>query len=170
MPNSLIALGTIIQTYQLQGGLILQLSQALNDTPSLQFLFLRQSDTQYIPYYITHIRQQSPQRLCIYLEDIDSREKARPFVHQPLYIPKTVWTELYPKMPALTWEHYDIQDEQGQIIGVIEDIITTAAHPIARVRQGGKIHLIPLHPDWILQVHPKQQYIQMTLPEGLLDL
>ena len=58
-------------------------------------------------------------------------------------------------------------EEIGQITAVLEQ----GPQALFQVETTDKkIHLIPIHDDFILEVDRKRNLIQVQLPEGLLDL
>jgi 16S rRNA processing protein RimM len=64
-----------------------------------------------------------------------------------------------------------VMDEQGGTIGVLEDILDTAAHPIYRVRTPeGREVLIPAVDAFLRSVDVEGRRIVVALPEGLLDV
>lgn len=64
-----------------------------------------------------------------------------------------------------------VVDEQDRAIGVIEDIVDSAAHPLYRVRTPeGREVLIPAVAAFLRSVDVAARRVVMALPEGLLDV
>lgn len=64
-----------------------------------------------------------------------------------------------------------VLDEQERAIGVVEDIVDTAAHPLYRVRTPeGREVLIPAVDAFLRSVDVAAKRIVVALPEGLLDV
>lgn len=64
-----------------------------------------------------------------------------------------------------------VVDEQDRAIGVVEDIVDTAAHPLYRVRTPeGREVLIPAVDAFLRSVDVAARRIVVGLPEGLLDV
>ena len=56
-------------------------------------------------------------------------------------------------------------------IGLITAVLEQGPQALFQVEATDKkIHLIPIHDDFILEVDRKKNLIQVQLPEGLLDL
>ncbi len=61
--------------------------------------------------------------------------------------------------------------EADQLIGHIKGVVEQGAQALFEIEsQSKKIHLIPIHDDFILHVDRKQKVIKVQLPEGLLEL
>lgn len=64
-----------------------------------------------------------------------------------------------------------VLDEQERAIGVVEDIVDTAAHPLYRVRTPeGREVLIPAVDAFLRSVDVAAKRIVVALPDGLLDV
>lgn len=60
--------------------------------------------------------------------------------------------------------------DEGEELGVLTDILQTAANDVYVVDYHGKELLIPSIPQCILEKNPQDRYIKVHLLEGLLDL
>lgn len=72
---------------------------------------------------------------------------------------------------AYTFELIGLQvvDETGRVLGVVADIVATAAHPIWVIR-GERELLIPAVPHVVRGIDRERGVISVTLPAGLEDL
>jgi len=64
----------------------------------------------------------------------------------------------------------EVQTDDGQILGIIDEVLETGANDVYVVQQTGKKHplLLPAHDETILEIDLEQQQITMKLPDGLL--
>jgi 16S rRNA processing protein RimM len=59
---------------------------------------------------------------------------------------------------------------KNKTLGVIDDVFNMPANKLARVMQGQKELLIPLHNNFIVKIIKSKKEIHFDLPDGLLDL
>ena len=108
--------------------------------------------------------------ILLSLEDIDSPEKARKLCGE------TLWVEADHVVMAPDSDGredligYELRDQDGKAYGPITEIIDNAGQWLAVVAYQGRELLVPLADENILGVQDQERYLQIELPDGLLDL
>jgi 16S rRNA processing protein RimM len=108
------------------------------------------------------------QSILLTFQGLDNREQAEKIVGSALYLNKE---ELDP-LPEGEYYWYQligarVYDDQDQFIGIMEEIIPTAAHDIWVVRDGKKESLFPAVEDFILSVNKASGEIRVRDLYGL---
>lgn len=129
-----------------------------------KFVFL-EIDGYKVPFRIESF--QHDDRSLLKLEEINTPEALKPFLHHYIYLPdKDV--PLSTKNRALeTFESYHIIDQKDINLGPILRIDEYPQQSMAIVRIDGKETLIPLHKSLIISIDHDQKNIYMELPDGL---
>ena len=65
---------------------------------------------------------------------------------------------------------FEIREEDGKTCGNIVSINDQTAQNYFILDLAGKEIIIPIIKDWILEVNREEKFIQMFLPEGLMDV
>lgn len=65
---------------------------------------------------------------------------------------------------------FEIMEEDGKSCGHITSINDQTARHYFVVSFAGKMIIIPIVKEWILEVNKSQKFIKMSLPEGLIDV
>jgi 16S rRNA processing protein RimM len=134
-----------------------------------QLVFL-EMDGFKIPYKIARLRNQD---LLLSFEKVTSVEVARKLVNAQVYIARGIISDLdLDQISSDDLTAFNIlDDDTGQVIGRIDRVEETPAHPIAMViMEDGKSLFIPLADELISDIDMEENRIYMTLPEGLIDL
>jgi 16S rRNA processing protein RimM len=172
--NQLIQVGYILKPHGVRG--VLKFISTVNlDEPFLDtnVLFLEQGQNK-IPFIIETLEQTAPNEYLVKFEDINTKEEA---------------VSLSKKQVSVTEEQYDefvVEDESDSdytyligfellnqdmhVIGKIDDIMVLPEQELAQVFVNNREVLVPLQDDLILEINQKQHYIQVDIPEGLLEL
>ncbi len=81
------------------------------------------------------------------------------------------------ELPALGEGEYFLHDlvglrveEEGRLLGTVDDVYELPAGPMLAMEAGGRERLIPFHPEMVREVDLEAGVIRVELPEGLLDL
>jgi 16S rRNA processing protein RimM len=143
MPD-LVAIGQIVKSFGVKGDVRVK---SLSDVPG-RFEGLRQVTIEMpsgktIETVVSHVRKDLDSYV-IGLEALSTPEEAALFRGSLLKIPED-------QVPALPdGQYYEFQligmavnDEQGQPLGTLEDIIETGSHPVFVVRGSGREWLVP---------------------------
>jgi 16S rRNA processing protein RimM len=77
-----------------------------------------------------------------------------------------------PSLSADSYYHFQILDmeiwtQDGELLGVVEDIISTGSNDVYVVRQGKLETLVPALDDVIVDVDVEKGRITVNLPDGL---
>ncbi len=125
-----------------------------------------------VPFFIEKIsiRTNSNQAI-IKFRDINNETKATQLIDCKVYLPLE-------KLPALSGdsfyfhevEGYDVYDKKNGYIGKIDTIIDHPGNPLMRVKLDDNEILIPVRDEFICKVDRKFKKIDVTTPDGLLDI
>ena len=61
----------------------------------------------------------------------------------------------------------EVVDENDRLLGVVSDVMETAAHAVLRIKTDGKDILIPYVEAFVLKVDAKKNQIKIKWMEGL---
>lgn len=111
--------------------------------------------------------------IYIKLDEIDTPEEASKLLNRPIYldkqeVPDEYLQELEERVHPLTG--FSISDADDNPIGKITEIIEYPEQLMAKLSYQEKDILIPIHPDFIIELNEEAHTIKMNLPEGLLSL
>lgn len=104
-------------------------------------------------------------------DGVDSPEEAASFTNREFWVERS----LLPPLPDGLYFSQDIMgssvfDEEGNEVGVIDDIISTGANDVWQIaRRGGGEILIPVIPDVVLDVDTQNRKIVVKLMDYLDD-
>lgn len=108
------------------------------------------------PVEIVHVRRHDPE-LLISFDGIESREEAGEFRNQMVYVE----ADALPELPEGEFYHHElvglrVEDESGQELGVLEQVLVTGANDVYVVRTGdAKELLLPVIHDVVLEIDPE---------------
>lgn len=66
---------------------------------------------------------------------------------------------------------WTVLNERGQMVGTVQEVLDRTLQPLLDVLgPDQREHLIPLVPEWLLEMNESSRSLTMSLPEGLLDI
>jgi len=170
--ESCFLLGYIARKHGLQGEVSVFLDvdypEDYADMDSV-FLAARDNDT-LIPYFIEYI-QLYDRKAVVKFEGIDTVEEAESLRSCQLYLP-------IDQLPQLE-EHqfyyheiigYTIKDVNKGMLGTVQQIYEIPSHDLIGMEYQSKEVLIPIKDDIIIKVDKVEKWIEVDLPDGLLEL
>ena len=143
MPN-LVAIGQIVKSFGVKGDVRVK---SLSDVPGrfegLREVTIEMPSGKTIETVVNRVRK-DPDSYVIGLEAFSSPEEAASFRGSLLKIPE----DQVPALPDGQYYEFQligmaVQDERGQPLGTLEDIMETGSHPVFVVRGFGREWLIP---------------------------
>ncbi|HKN87546.1 MAG TPA: ribosome maturation factor RimM [Nitrospiraceae bacterium] len=142
--SDLVAIGRIVKSFGVKGDVRVK---SLSDVPGrfegLREVTIETPSGKTIETVVSHVRKHLDSYV-IGLEALSSPEEAASYRGSLLKIPED-------QVPALPdGQYYEFQligmtvnDEQGQPLGTLEDIMETGSHPVFVVRGSGREWLVP---------------------------
>lgn len=163
-------IGSVLKTKGLKGEL--QLYIDFEDIEKVKFnsLFIDIAG-KLVPYFVSSIKYLQKNQAYLFLEDVDSIEKASMLAKKDIYLPN----KLKPKKKK---EEFTLKDVKGFVavdethgeLGEIMDVLEYPQQLIAQVQFNGKEVLFPLNVEIIKGIDVEGGEIYIDLPEGLLDV
>jgi 16S rRNA processing protein RimM len=125
-----------------------------------------------VPFYIEAYRSKTATVVLVKIETIHSEEAVRTFSNREVYYPIRDTDDEEP-MEAGGWAKYTgyaVSDERG-LLGEITAIDESTANTLWRINNNvGKERLIPVVEEWIVSVDHTKKQLNLSLPDGLLEL
>ena len=163
-------IGSIIKTKGLKGELQMYVGFENLDLIDFKAVFIDLAG-KLVPYFLESIKYHQNNLAYIFLEDVDTIEKAAKLAKKDIYLP----VKLKPKkkqgdftlMDLVGFIANDINEgELGEITGIQE----LPQQFIATVHYKEKEVLFPLNEDIIKSIDVVKEIVLVDLPEGLLDV
>ena len=163
--------GTIVGKYSVKGELLVKTdSDNPEDYTNLESIFVELS-TGLVPFFIHKCQLHKSSLLRIDFEEVNNEKEADALIKKNLYLP----LNLLPPLEGNKFYYHEIIGfklvEKGIEIGAISHVIEQGLQALFEVEAtNGKMHLIPIHDDFLVKVDRNNKTIVVQLPEGLLDL
>ncbi|MDR1499886.1 MAG: 16S rRNA processing protein RimM [Tannerellaceae bacterium] len=128
-----------------------------------------------VPFFIEGYRSKTAGAILVKLEAVDSGDAVRVFSHRPVYCPAEYAADHPPrdtedKEGYAAYTGYTVSDKAHGPLGTITDIDESTANVLLKIDGGGKELLIPAVQGWITSVRHEERLLEVSLPDGLLDL
>ncbi|MBD1393495.1 ribosome maturation factor RimM [Mucilaginibacter glaciei] len=163
-------IGSVLKTKGLKGEM--QLYVDFDGIEKIKFTsLLIDMSGKLVPYFITSIKYLQKSQAYLFLEDVDTIEKATMLVKKDLYLPNKL-------KPKRNKDEFTLKDVKGFLAvdethGELGEITEVAEYPqqlLATVIYKNKEVLFPLNVDIIKGIDVEGGEIYVALPDGLLDV
>lgn len=163
-------IGYISKTRGLKGEL--QLFFEFEDYKALSFdLLFLEIDKKLVPFFVEKSKIHDNSTAYLVLEEVDHIDKAQALLRKQVYLPNELKPQRDPDDFRITdLRGFVVHDRQHGVLGEIREIHEYPQQYVASVLHGNKEILFPLNEDVIDFIDAGQQILQVTLPDGLVDL
>lgn len=170
-PNDTLKIGYLKKPRGIKGEitLVFDKSSYANIDTELYFLDI---DGILVPFFLEEITFISETTSRVKFMDVEDEIVASRYSNVPVYLPRE-------KVPVHTlndeyhWSFfigYTIIEENGNRLGVIEDVDSGTINVLFVVKDGDRDMLVPATEDFIVYLDDEKKQLCMKLPEGLLDI
>lgn len=169
--KSYIKVGKLVAAHGLRGEIVLQHEFGKKtDLKKLPALFVEIKKDSFVPYFIQKAKGTTEKESLLFLEEIDTREKAQRLVGKPCWLPKEQFQQYAHRQAPAGLLGYQIAEEGKEPLGLVEEVIEQPQQLLCRLQLQGKEVLIPLNEDTLIKIDHKNKVITVRLPEGLLAI
>lgn len=163
-------IGRIGKPHGVKGEVSLQFSDDVFDRVDADYLVL-ETDGILVPFFMEEYRFRNDSAALVKFEGIDTQERARELTHCDVYFPYSLsdgneqqfsWNEIV----GFSLIDADTQQPVGEITAIDDSTINILFH----VERDGEEILVPASDELIQSVSMDQRKIEVTLPDGILDL
>ena len=171
--NEFVKVGKTQKAHGIKGELKLHVEEHfIDDLFETEALFV-EIKGQKIPYFIENLQEGNA--LILKLEGVDTITESEQLMHKEVYINRydiSLSDEIIAS-EGLVYkftEGFKIVDILYGEIAEIEEVVEFPQQEMAYVTFKNKTLLLPLHPNFVVEVDRENKILTMNLPEGLLDL
>lgn len=163
-------LGKIIRRHGFKGEVLIKLD---TDEPELysklESAFL-EIDGMLVPFFFARCTQQHNANLRILFEDIPNEQIDR-LIGASVYLPLSFLPQLSDNQFYFhEIEGYKVIDTRYGAVGTILRVNDSGPQALFEIENNNKEVLIPVNDDFIKNVDKKNRIIEVTTPEGLIEL
>jgi len=163
-------IGKLAASTGLKGELVLQHNLGKKTSlKGLEAIFLEDKKESFIPYFIQSTQIRSNTETVIKLEGIDIMEVARKLTPKEVWLAEDDFKKFAAKSSAIAMLGFMMVND-GEEIGVIEEVIEQPHQILCSIIYKGKEALIPIHEDSLEKIDTKNRKVFVTLPDGLLEI
>ena len=173
--SALVLLGQIAALKGTKGDVVLQtesLDYEINESEPV----LVETDGYLVPFFIEEnsVVYSKNGDISLKFDTTDSAASAARLVGKKVYVLKEDLIETEDGEdfePDFKYLNYSCYDQNGTLLGVIEDVDDIPGNPLLVIRDSfGKEILAPVNAAEILEENDIIQTVKITIPDGLLDL
>ncbi|CAM1351234.1 Ribosome maturation factor RimM [Tenacibaculum halocynthiae] len=164
-------LGKIVKKHSFKGEVVIKLD---TDEPelyrNLESVFVDLGNN-LIPFFIEKSSLSKSTMFRVKFEDVNTEQDADAIMRAGIYLP----LNLLPKLTGNKFYYHEVIgftviDTNFGEVGEIQSINDTSAQPLFEIDRDGNEVFIPMIDDFIKKIDRDNKIIEVTTPEGLIDL
>lgn len=169
--SEFIQAGTLTRTIGLKGALQLKLNTDFKRLYNRIETFFIEIGGQPVPFFIQKITLKQGDTLIVELEDVETEEEAKRLVNSPVMVS----TDILPTVSGNEFFHheiigYTVVDNTAGPLGPVIDVLDVPMQTVIAVEHRSKEVLIPLAGHILQRINRDTKTIEVSCPEGLVDL
>ncbi|WP_299105694.1 ribosome maturation factor RimM [uncultured Winogradskyella sp.] len=164
-------LGKIVSKYSFKGELLVKLDTDEPDLyDNLDAIFIDLKGNM-VPFFVESSQLHKSNLLRLKFEEVDTEADADALMKTDLYLP----LNLLPKLEGNKFYFHEvigftIKDTNHGDVGILKGINDTTAQSLFEIDKDGIEILIPMNDEFIVKVDRENKTIEVSTPEGLIDL
>jgi 16S rRNA processing protein RimM len=163
-------IGKLVASFATHGEMIMTHSLEKNSSlKGLEVVFIEERKNSFLPWFIESLKVKSEKELIIKLETIDTKEATMALLQKEIWLTESDFKSFADKSSPISLLGYDII-EDNKSLGKILEVLEQPHQILCRLEIDEKEVLIPLNESTLLKIDHKKKNIQVSLPEGLLDI
>jgi 16S rRNA processing protein RimM len=127
-----------------------------------------------VPFFIEEYRSKTPSVMLVKLETVDSEKAVREFSHREVYGLLQDTEEEKPHTESrggwADFTGYTVADTIHGSLGAITAIDESTANILLQIDYKNRTLLIPAVGEWIVSADHENKRLNLSVPDGLLDL
>ncbi|WP_093869971.1 ribosome maturation factor RimM [Tenacibaculum sp. MAR_2010_89] len=164
-------LGKIVKKHSFKGEVVIKLD---TDEPELyrdlESVFVDLGNN-LIPFFIEKSSLSKSTMFRVKFEDVNTEQDADAIMRAGIYLP----LNLLPKLTGNKFYYHEVIgftviDTNFGEVGEIQSINDTSAQPLFEIDRDGNEVFIPMIDDFIKKIDRDNKIVEVTTPEGLIDL
>ncbi|HEX2532253.1 MAG TPA: ribosome maturation factor RimM [Chitinophagaceae bacterium] len=162
--------GKLVSTFGVKGELVLKHHLGKKSSlKGLEALFVEERKESFIPWFIESARIKNEEEVYLKLQGVDTREAAVKLTQKEVWLAEEDFKKFSAKSSPINLLGFDVVEE-GEVLGRISEVIEQPHQLLCTIDLGGKPAYIPLHEETILKIDRRKRQVNVSLPEGLLDI
>ncbi|MCO5236175.1 MAG: 16S rRNA processing protein RimM [Chitinophagaceae bacterium] len=163
-------IGKIAAAFRLEGEMILLHSLGKKTAlKGIEAIYTEQGKDAFLPFFIRSSRIKNEKETYLQLEDIHTREAALKMLNKDVWMEEKDFKKLAAGSAPIALLGYHLINE-GKDLGEIVEVFEQPFQVLCKILIGGKEALIPLHEQTLRQIDHKKKQVQVSLPDGLLEI
>ena len=156
-------IGKLAASTGLKGELVLQHNLGKKTSlKGLEAIFLEEKKDSFIPYFIQSAQIRSNTETLIKLEGVDIMEAARKLTPKEVWLAEEDFKKFATKSSPIAMLGFMMVND-GEEIGVIEEVIEQPHQILCSIMYNGKEALIPIHEDSLEKVDIKNRTVSFLI-------
>lgn len=165
-----VSIGKIVATFGTRGEMVL--SHVLGkktDLSGVKAIFVEQTRGNPIPFFLTGCRAKSLTESWVKVEGIDSKEAATILLNKQVWLMDKDFEKHVAPTATIGLLGYAVWDN-GKVLGQVQEVIEQKHQVLCLLEVQGKEVMIPLNESTLRKVDRRKKIIEVTLPDGLLEV
>jgi len=173
-------IGTVQKPHGIKGEVVLRFDREIADEIEEQNIIFIEIDGGLVPFFISNVRVQSLKSAIVLFQLARTENEIREIIGKQIYLENLKRDEIESSEPDLMdISGFKLFDENRNQIGIIKQLVDYTENPLLEITplpieqkssSGKKEILIPFNEDLIIAFNRDEKWLQMNLPEGLLEL
>ncbi|MCQ2374566.1 MAG: ribosome maturation factor RimM [Salinivirgaceae bacterium] len=163
-------IGQVVKVHGIAGELMIETDspEILEDITEPVFLEI---EGLRVPFFVEWAKINSGRRVRIKFDDVNDEKKALQLVGCPVLVSND-WLDGFEEeeLPEQILVGFNIIDTKHGNIGSIDGFENMDINPTMVINHNGNNVLIPFHPDFINDINRRKRSVNVTLPDGLLEI
>ncbi|HEY6063878.1 MAG TPA: ribosome maturation factor RimM [Chitinophagaceae bacterium] len=163
-------IGKFVAVHGLNGELLLKHELGKKTSlKGLQAIFIEEKKNSFLPWFIETTKIKTEKEIYLKLEAVSSREAAIKLSQKEIWLQEDDFKKFAAKTAPAGLLGYSIISN-NELLGEILELIEQPHQLLCRLEIKGKEVLIPLHEESLQKINHKKREVQVSLPDGLLDI
>ncbi|NNE26604.1 MAG: hypothetical protein HKN09_07155 [Saprospiraceae bacterium] len=169
-PQSIHKIGQSLKTHGKEGYLRIDIeAHYLKDLSNARAIFIDLEGSR-VPFLIEDVKIKN--QVLVKLDAVNDPESANPLQLKSIFLHESDLSEV-PKVISSQVEMlvgFQLKDQNDQDKGQIESLEEYPHQLMAMIMQGDRSFLLPIHEEMIMDINPKEKWLQLKWPQGIEDV
>ncbi|MFO7853272.1 MAG: ribosome maturation factor RimM [Bacteroidota bacterium] len=168
--NKFILLGKILKTHGYRGSVMMSLEDYVSEEISEKEWVFIEIEGKPVPFFVSSVKEHASGNIILKFDGYDSREVMTEFIGCRVFIAKDYARNEKGIPSQLILSGFKVFNRSKEYIGLVKKVMSLPMQYMLVLESDDREVLIPLNPDWIIEIDQDKKNIILDLPPGILGI